>query len=403
MDKGRWFAVKETHLGLDQSELKQEAIAMYWCCAILLYWTAIGPTRSSMPTAKHAVAWTKMDWLTKLKCFGFVACGEWNQSQAKLNHSNTSACTSAPATLLRPSHPFRDLTRPGAKTLRTVRCCWSMSQFHLTHLLGNAVAPLLFDLQPTSKGKAKSWMTSNCTWTMGGWVREKSSTNSGCWTSDIDVKSDCSYMNLSSKPDFNHKQLKSHHPRSLTVLFRQGPNSGWPWCHMCEQALKFTKPSHILLCIPTLQSFRCVPAKSARALWLWCQWFQQGCSFLLTAIEVRTGHKRWWIHLWNFVNAYLACVNLRLSCGHVSTLLVSRNIVTSLCSKEVVFFRSFRFLWTAHSGVQQLIICSSTRLRNLWRHPIHLRVPGCCQLRLSASTRAEQTQQDHPHRQSDSS
>ena len=70
---------------------------------------------------------------------------------------------------------------------------------------------------------------------------------------------------------------------------------------------------------------------------------------------------------------------------------------------EVVFFRFFRFLWTAHSGVQQLIKGSSTRLRNLWRHPTHLRVPGCCQLRLSASTRAEQTQQDHPHRQGDSS
>lgn len=136
--------------------------------AILLYWTAIGPTRTSMPTAKHAVAWTKMDWLTKLICFGFVACGEWNQSQAKLTHSNTSACTSAPATLLRPSHPFRDLTRPGAKTLGSVRCSWSMSQLHLTHLLGNAVAPLLLDLQPTSKGKAKSRMTSNCTRTMGG-------------------------------------------------------------------------------------------------------------------------------------------------------------------------------------------------------------------------------------------
>lgn len=151
----------------------------------------------------------------------------------------------------------------------------------------------IFNLQAKARPSPEWQATAHGPWVAV--VREKSSTNSGCWTSDIDVKSDCSYMNLSSKPDFNHKQLKSHHPRSLTVLFSQGPNSGWPWKPFSSYSIQGVWDAicvnnhwnslnhHIYYYIPTLQSFRCVPAisKSARALWLWCQWFQQGVQLFV--------------------------------------------------------------------------------------------------------------------------
>ena len=158
-------------------------------------------------------------------------------------------------------------------------------------------------------------------------------------------------------------------------------------------------------------------SQSAKALWLWCQWFQQGvqlfvlfCSLLLTAIEVRTGHKRRWIHLWHFVNAYLACVNLRLSYGHVSNTFIRlinwyQKISLPHSGQKRFSLALYCFMNCSFWGpaLVQQFICCSTRLRYLWRHPTHLQVPGWCSLRLSASTRAEQTQQDHPDRQSDSS
>ncbi len=144
----------------------------YWYLLVVGQFCSVG-----LQLVQQAIQWPvrTMPWLGQkwTDSPGWYALASWlaaNQNKHKpcSTIQNTSAYTIAPATLLSqvtPSETWQG--RDWGQNIKR-RCCWSMSQLHLPHLLGNAVAPLLFDLQPTSKGKVKPRKTRICTWTSRG-------------------------------------------------------------------------------------------------------------------------------------------------------------------------------------------------------------------------------------------